>query len=112
MLKKITYKLRKILFRHMEYYDITLEELKIKQLNGAEIIDVRSHREYDESHIEESINIPEYEINNNFENIIKNKDKTIVVYCSSGYRSLNAYKKLKKLGYTDVYNLYGGLENY
>lgn len=112
MLDKIKYKLKKVLFRHMEEYDVTLEELKEKQLNGAEIIDVRSAREYNESHIEESINVPEYEIDENFEKIVKNKNKPIVVYCASGFRSTKAYKKLKQMGYTEVYNLYGGLENY
>ena len=112
MFDKIGYKLKKVLFRCMEDYDITLEELKEKQLNGAEIIDVRSKEEYNENHIEESINVPEYEINENFEKIVKDKNKPIVVYCASGYRSTKAYKKLKKMGYTEVYNLYGGLENY
>ncbi len=112
MIDKIRYKLKKILFRHMEEYDITLEELKEKQLNGAEIIDVRSVREYSESHIEGSINVPEYEIDEKFENMIKNKNKPIIVYCASGFRSIKAYKKLKKMGYIRVYNLYGGLENY
>lgn len=93
-------------------YDITLEELKQKQLDGAEVIDVRNKREYEEGHIEDSINIPEYEINEDFKNIIINKNKPIVIYCSSGYRSKSAYKKLKNMGYTEVYNLYGGLENY
>jgi phage shock protein E len=92
--------------------EITLDELIAKQLNGAEIIDVRNNREYEESHIEKSINIPEYEINKNFEKIISDKNKEIILYCSSGYRSLDAYKKLKKMGYTNVYNLFGGLDNY
>lgn len=112
MFEEIKYKLKRQFFRHMENYDVTLEELKIKQLEGAEIIDVRNNREYEESHIEGSINIPEYEINENFEKIIKNKDKPIIVYCTSGFRSTKAYKKLKKIGYKNVYNLYGGLENY
>lgn len=112
MLDEIKYKLKKKIFRHMEDYDVTLEELKIKQLEGSEIIDVRNKREYAESHIYKSINIPEYEINEDFEKIIKNKDKSIVVYCSTGFRSTKAYNKLKKMGYTNVYNLYGGLDNY
>ena len=53
-----------------------------------------------------------YEINEDFKNIIINKNKPIIIYCSSGYRSKSAYKKLKNMGYTEVYNLYGGLENY
>lgn len=96
----------------MMEYDITLEELKEKQSRGSIIIDVRNKRAYNEGHIEGSINIPEYEINRLFTKIIPYKDMPIVVYCSSGYRSVTAYRKLKKLGYTEVYNLYGGLENY
>lgn len=112
MLEQIKYILKRKFFRHMEEYDVTLEELKTKQLNGAVIIDVRNNREYEEGHIEGSINIPEYEIDENFQKIIKNKNKTIVLYCSSGFRSTKAYKKLKQMGYTQVYNLYGGLEDY
>jgi rhodanese-related sulfurtransferase len=37
------------------------------------------------------------------------KDKSIVVYCSIGYRSEKIATKLRKLGYTKVYNLYGSL---
>jgi len=112
MLEKIKYHLKRKFHRHMEEYDITLEELKTKQLEGSEIIDVRNHREYEESHLYGSINIPEYEIDESFKQIIKNKDKSIVLYCSSGLRSTKAYHKLKKMGYENVYNLYGGLDNY
>lgn len=112
MFEEIKYKLKLKFFRHMEDYDITLEELKEKQLEGAEIIDVRNKREYEENHIEGSINIPEYEIDESFEKIISNKNKIIVLYCTTGFRSTKAYKKLKTLGYVNIYNLYGGLENY
>ncbi|MFZ2900480.1 MAG: rhodanese-like domain-containing protein [Saprospiraceae bacterium] len=37
------------------------------------------------------------------------KDQLIVVYCSVGYRSEKISKKLEKLGYTRVYNLYGSI---
>ena len=33
----------------------------------------------------------------------------IIVYCSLGYRSQKAGKELKKLGYNNVKNLYGGI---
>lgn len=112
MLEEITYQLKRKIFRHMEDYDITLEELKIKQQEGAEIIDVRNAREHKENAIKGSIHLPEYEINESFTSIVPNKEKVIVVYCSSGFRSTKAYKKLKELGYRNVYNLYGGLENY
>ena len=50
-------------YRCMQEYDITLEDLK--KANNPLIIDVRSRREYDEGHIQGSINIPEYEIDKN-----------------------------------------------
>ena len=90
MFEEIKYRLKRKLFRHMEAYDITLNELMEKQMNGAEIIDVRNEREYS----------------------VPNKNKEIVVYCSSGFRGTSAYKKLRCLGYRNVWNLYGGLENY
>lgn len=37
------------------------------------------------------------------------KSDTIVVYCSIGYRSEKIGEKLQKAGYTNVYNLYGGI---
>ena len=96
----------------MEKYDVSMEELQLKQLSGAIIVDVRSSQEFAEGHIEGAINIPEYEIKNNVENILNDKDKEIIVYCSSGVRSLKARKKLAKLGYNNEYNLYQGLENW
>lgn len=37
------------------------------------------------------------------------KEQKIVVYCSIGARSQEIGKKLKEAGYTEVYNLYGGI---
>ncbi len=55
--------IRKKSTKCMHEYDITLEELK--NIKDALIIDVRNKREYEEGHIEGSINIPEYQINKN-----------------------------------------------
>lgn len=112
MFRNIRYILKKKIFRNMMEYDVNLAELKNMQKNGAKIIDVRSDAEYKEGHLDGAINIPEYEINFKFKDLNLDKDKTIVLYCKSGYRSQKAYKKLKKMGYSNVYNLYGGLEEY
>ena len=37
------------------------------------------------------------------------KDAEIIVYCSLGYRSDEVAQKLKKAGFTNVTNLYGGI---
>ena len=102
----------KMIKRNMEYYEINIEELKEKQKNGAEIVDVRSSQEYAEGHFKGAINIPYYQINKNVYNILKDKQQEIVLYCEAGVRSKQAYKKLLKLQYRNVYSLYKGLENW
>ncbi|MBR7951934.1 rhodanese-like domain-containing protein [Microvirga sp. STR05] len=37
------------------------------------------------------------------------RDRTVVVYCSVGYRSERVGERLKALGFRDVRNLYGGI---
>lgn len=109
MIKAVYRILRNSFYRSIDKDDINLEELKEMQKQGAEIIDVRSQSEFSEGHLDGAINIPEYELKNK---INLKKDKKIIVYCISGYRSKRAYIKLKKWGYLNVYNLYGGLEQY
>ena len=101
----------KCLFRHVDKYDIDMETLQTMNLQGAKIVDVRSRREYSEGHIEGSINIPDYEITNRFKQIFMDHNQTIVLYCNSGVRSKKACKKLIKKGYTNIFNLYGGIDN-
>ena len=101
----------KHLFRQMDNNDIDIETLKRLQNQGTRIVDVRSKREYEEGHINGSINIPEYEINSKFEKIFMDYNETIILYCSTGVRSKRACKKLIKKGYTNIYNLYGGIES-
>lgn len=112
MISKIKKIIKNKLYREMEEGDIGIDELKSYQNNGAVIVDVRSPQEYEEGHIDGAISIPEYNIKKNVENILKDKNEKIIVYCSSGGRSKKAQKSLKKLGYHNVYNLYNGIENY
>lgn len=74
----------------------------------AIVIDVRSIEEYNREHIEGAVNIPLDMINN----VDYELDETIIVYCQSGMRSMEAAKMLSKLGYTNLYNLDGGLLNW
>ena len=74
----------------------------------AVVIDVRTHDEYDTGHIDGSVNIPVDTIST----VTYDKDTVIIVYCASGMRSANAAKTLIDLGYTNVYNLDGGLINW
>ena len=66
------------------------------------ILDVRTQEEFDESHIEGAILIPDYEITDKAESVLKDKDQLILVYCRSGRRSKLAAEALVELGYTNV----------
>lgn len=91
---------------------IDISELDNKMKQGAILIDVRSPQEFNEGHLEGAISIPEYEFKRKIEMKIKNKDAIIIVYCNSGRRSRRAADILRKLGYTNVYNLSQGVYNY
>ncbi len=60
--------------------------------------------------MKDAILIPLYELDNNIENIIKNKQTVIVVYCQVGKRSKKAIVILKKHAYENVFHLKGGLD--
>ena len=76
--------------------------------DNAVIIDVRSNDEYNTGHIKDSINIPV----DNIATVNYDKDTVIIVYCASGMRSATAADSLVNAGYTNVYNLDGGLINW
>lgn len=96
-------------YRNNQINEISFAELKDMVSKGAVLIDVRSPQEFNEGHLPGAINIPEYEIRR-VKNEMPKLNQQIVVYCQYGGRSRNAYSMLKKMGYTNVYSLKGGLE--
>lgn len=98
-------------YRCTEEWNLQFEDVKKKVNNGAILVDVRSLQEYKEGHLIDAIHLADYDILGKHNLVLPNKEKTIIVYCQNGGRSKKAYKKLKKLGYKNVYNLCGGLDN-
>ncbi|MEO1049049.1 MAG: rhodanese-like domain-containing protein [Bacteroidota bacterium] len=87
--------------------DTKLNE-EIGQNKNMVILDTRSIREYNASHLKDAKFI-DYDTFN--KKMVKEIDKeaTVIVYCSVGYRSERIGEKLQKMGYKNVYNLYGGI---
>ena len=111
MLNKFRNFVKKSPDRCVENWEINFEDLKQKVDNGATLLDVRSAQEYNEGHLYNAIQMADYEISTKYKMILPDKNKEIVIYCQNGGRGKKAYKKLKKLGYNNVYNLKGGLDN-
>ncbi|TDY10161.1 rhodanese-like domain-containing protein [Meridianimaribacter flavus] len=61
--------------------------------NGAQILDVRTQREWDNGHIEGSRHIPLDDLKNHVDEL-KALNKPLVVCCESGVRSAKAAKFL------------------
>ena len=73
----------------------------IKRGDGSyTLVDVRDPEEFSAGHIPTAINIPVADFASR--SGVLEKDKTIIVYCNSGGRSYNAYRKVQKLGYKHV----------
>lgn len=106
-------KIYKILKKCRSSKDINIEELKslINKNNQIILLDVRSPQEYREGYLSGAINIPLYELEICASCKLKEKDKTIIVYCQSGIRSKKAIKILNKNGFKNLYHLKGGLDS-
>lgn len=85
-----------------DYYGIRRPEALKQQLEQQSmlLIDVRETAEYRNGHIKGAINIPLRTLAGNLNQIPK--DRPVVLYCSSGYRSGLGVMALQTLGYDNV----------
>jgi rhodanese-related sulfurtransferase len=72
------------------------------------ILDTRAPEEYNVSHLKDA-RFLNYESYSTEDLLLLPKNEKIIVYCSVGYRSERVGEKLQKLGFKNVYNIYGGI---
>ena len=82
----------------------------LKENVTAVLLDVRSKQEHEEYHLNGDICIPLYELEEQVQKIIENKETIVITYCQSGARSKKAVNLLLKMGYKNVYDISGGIE--
>ena len=75
----------------------------------VQLIDVRTPEEFNEGHIKNALNIDFYESDFLTQMNKLDKSKPVYVYCRSGGRSGKTALQLKKQGFTEVYDLEGGI---
>ena len=84
------------------------------------ILDVREPYEFDAMHIAGSLNVPrgilesacEWEYEETEPELVRAREREVVVVCRSGYRSVLAANSLQVLGYKDVASLQTGLRGW
>jgi len=91
--------------------EINPVELKTKLDAGEDIVllDVREPRELEIATLENIVHIPVGQLQERVNELAPYKDKTIVVYCRSGGRSLPCMEFLRSVGYQHAFNLTGGI---
>ena len=80
-------------------------------LNDGEtivVIDVREQHEYDAGCYEGALHLSKGVIERDIEKHPISEDVRIVLYCGGGFRSALAAESLIRMGYTNVYSLWGG----
>ena len=103
-----------VLMKKRGYKSISGKELSnlINRNNDLVIIDVRDLDEYNLGHLPQSMNMPLDNFNYNLNNLYYYRNTPILVYCQKGIRSSEAADILVNQGFTKVYTIKGGLNNY
>jgi rhodanese-related sulfurtransferase len=98
------------LLLNMNIQNISVNELdKLKKSENVYILDVRTYEEFAFANIG-GVHIPLDELADRFNEVPKNQK--IFCLCHHGVRSLYACQILSQLGFKDVWNIEGGIENW
>lgn len=85
---------------------ITAEAMQFEIGNGAEVLDVRKPAEWSFSHLKNAQFCSLSDLPQNLG--VLDKDKRYVVHCGGGYRSMIAISIMRKNGFKNLVNVYGG----
>jgi rhodanese-related sulfurtransferase len=90
--------------------ELSVQDVKKKIDAGDKIIlvDTREDVEWARGHAAGAIHLGKGVIERDIENVIPNKEATIVLYCGGGFRSALAADNVQKMGYSNVISMDGG----
>lgn len=102
-----------------EIFPWDLEE-KLKQSHQPLLVDIREPDEYKAMHIDGSLNVPrgvlesacDWGYQETIPDLVKARDREVVLMCKSGNRSALAAKVLQDMGYRSVVSLKTGLRGW
>ena len=84
---------------------ITLDEAHALMDTGAVLIDVRDRELYNRKHLTGAINLPYCDIHGLAFEHLKDLSQPLIIYCTTGKRSLQAKSSLECLGFETIYCL-------
>lgn len=83
---------------------------KVDHNESFEFIDVREDSEYAKDHARGARHLGRGILERDIETVIPDKRADIVLYCGGGYRSALAAESLRRMGYTNVSSMIGGIK--
>lgn len=91
--------------------EISAADLNAKLSSGAapQLVDVRSRREWNSSHIAGSVNSPITVFRSDMASLKLDPSLPVVAICLSAHRSIPAVRVLRDAGFGDVCQLQGGM---
>ncbi|HLW24242.1 MAG TPA: rhodanese-like domain-containing protein [Steroidobacteraceae bacterium] len=76
---------------------------------GALVIDLRERSAFEAGHIGDARSVPAAQLESEAQSLKKWKAKPVIAYDEGGLKGAAAVRTLKGLGFTEVFNLEGGL---
>ena len=88
--------------------DIDAFSAMLNDGNQLTVIDVREEHEFDAGCFEGAVHLSKRVIERDIEKHPISEGDRIVLYCGGGFRSALAAESLARMGYANVYSLWGG----
>jgi len=93
------------------YKNITAQDLNT-MLKNKDFVFINTHIPFAGNIAGTDLSIPYDQIGQNLSQLPADKNAKIVLYCRSGRMSAIAAESLVKLGYTNIWNLQGGMDGW
>jgi rhodanese-related sulfurtransferase len=83
----------------------------INLINGEQgvFVDLRDNADFRQGHIIDTLHIPSSKLEERMAELVKYKEKPVVLVCKLGQQSGVASKQLKAAGFSRVYKMTGGM---
>ena len=88
---------------------IPVEEARREIDEGVRVIDVREQNEWDESHLEGAIHIPQAEVAERIDEVAPDASERLILHCRTDNRSARVADLLGELGYENTAVVEGGI---
>jgi len=94
--------------------ECTVDDVKKRVDRGEKftIVDTREESEFAAGHLPGALHLSKGVIERDIEKKVPDKSAPLVLYCGGGFRSALAADNLRKMGYTNVISMDGGMRDW